>query len=229
MHLVISIFIGVFTVVVLLAAVVFVIMEAQDRVDVLKERIPWLGRIIEKRESFNVLFLTCIVMMLGYSYEMVTKEIPEVPEAPVVIIKAPPAPQVQAEQPQPSSPPSESRAKNQPAPMLAHIRIADQKQVVSTLSDFPYAWQVVLQTDQEIAPVAFELICDGNVGRGEANFNGGAVFTQSKSGGMDNAPNTFGFEWATPAFTPNNPIIVTLWSKSPLKVLSIQKIDYQWP
>jgi hypothetical protein len=114
-------------------------------------------------------------------------------------------------------------------PMLAHVRIAEQKQIVSTLTEFPYAWQVVIQTDKDIQPVAFFLKCDGQVGKGEFSFNGGGVFTQTKTGSIDDDPTTFGFEWKTPAFTPDTPIIVTLWSQSPLKVVSFEQMQYQWP
>lgn len=115
-----------------------------------------------------------------------------------------------------------------PAPNLASIRIASQRQVPSTDPNLPYALEVVVQTDRPIQPVAFALICDGMVGKGDAGFANGGEYSKQKYG-VAQDPHAFLFEWQSPAFTPDKPILVTLTSKTYIRAISIQRINYSWP
>jgi len=116
-----------------------------------------------------------------------------------------------------------------PQPSVAHVRIASQKTVTSTDAEFPFKLEVVLQTDSSIEPVAFGLICNGDVGKGDAGFTGGGAYMQTKSGQLDNNAHMWGFEWKYPAFTAADPIVVNLYSKEHIEVTGLQEIRYVWP
>jgi hypothetical protein len=92
MRLLISALLMVFVVVVLLVAFGFVLMEAHEKIGYLREKAPWFVKIIEKRESFNILFLFCVFLLIGNGIELINKEVPEVPLPPIVPITSPPPP-----------------------------------------------------------------------------------------------------------------------------------------
>jgi hypothetical protein len=118
---------------------------------------------------------------------------------------------------------------DEPKPMLATVRVASQRTVTSTDPNMPYALEVVMQTDQPIEPVAYAVFCSGPVGRGDAYTPTGGVYLQIKNGTINNDPSTFGFEWKSPAFTPDAPIVVRLYSKEYIKVTGFQQLRYMWP
>lgn len=92
MEIIISLFVIVFTALVMLGAIVCLVMEASDRLNSLREKAPWFVKLVERRESLNVLLFVCFFMMLGNGYELLIKEVPEVPQPPIVKIALPPAP-----------------------------------------------------------------------------------------------------------------------------------------
>lgn len=123
----------------------------------------------------------------------------------------------------------ESAIPSTPPPLLANVRIASQKTIVSTNRDFPYALEVILQTDTNIEPVAFAIECNGDIGSANAGFTQGGVYSQVKSGTLNNKANMFGFEWESPAFTPDKPIEITIFSKTYIRVTKLERLQYSWP
>lgn len=196
MRLVVPIAVMFFSLIVVLMAIVFLVMEAQDRIETLREKAPWIMRFIERRESLNVLLVACLFMLAGNGYELLTREVPEVPEPPTVVINAPAAPTIPslergahlAGPPQTTTPTSVTQS---PPPVLTGIRIASQKRVPSDDPKMPYGLEVVLQTDADIEPVAIAVVCDGVIGRGNAGFSGGGVYTVTKQGVADGHPNIY--------------------------------------
>jgi hypothetical protein len=79
LHLVLVLRFGVwiFAALVILAAAVFLVIEAMDKVDSLRKRAPWIPRILERRSAFVSLLLICFVLLIGDGYELLTKEFPE--------------------------------------------------------------------------------------------------------------------------------------------------------
>ncbi len=125
---------------------------------------------------------------------------------------------------------SESQpSKESPAPNLASIRIASQKQIVSTESQFPYGLEVILQTDTVIEPVAFEIEFSGEIKKGQAFFQGYNIYILSSYGVTKQHPNSFTFVWQSPAFTPAKPITINVFSKSYVKAIEFRKIEFQYP
>jgi hypothetical protein len=83
--------------VVVLSVVVFVVVDMFGRVDYLKDKVPWLQRVLERREALGVLLLVAVFLLIGDGYELLIKEMPEIPKPPTVQIIAPSPPPIQIE------------------------------------------------------------------------------------------------------------------------------------
>jgi hypothetical protein len=129
----------------------------------------------------------------------------------------------------PIQPSATSGLPQTPPPILANVRIASQKTVVSTNPVYPYALEVVLQTDTNIEPVAFAIECSGDIGEAQAGFSEGGAYIKTKSGQVNHKANMFGFEWESPAFTPDKTLKITIFSKTYIRVTALHKMPYTWP
>jgi hypothetical protein len=121
-----------------------------------------------------------------------------------------------------------------PMPNLASIRIASQKQIISTDPQLPYGLEVVLQTDKSIEHVAFAIEFTGTVSSGFADLSPGGVYIDSRRRGIywKKYPNLFGFSWTSPAFTPDEIISVKVYSKEYIRALRLIDINtgkVLWP
>ena len=94
--------------VVIFGGVAFVVIDMFTRVDYLKDKFSWLEKVLEWRGSVAALVLVAIFLLIGDGYELTIKEVPEVPAAPTVIVKAPLAPVVQIQGMLPSKEPKDS-------------------------------------------------------------------------------------------------------------------------
>jgi hypothetical protein len=83
----------VFAGIVILAATVFLVIEAMDKVESIQKRAPWIPKILERRSAFVALLLICFVLLIGDGYELLTKELPEVP-TPIYQFRASPVPDI---------------------------------------------------------------------------------------------------------------------------------------
>ncbi len=115
----------------------------------------------------------------------------------------------------------------QEPPILADVRIASQRRTVSTDPNYPYALEIIIQTNQQIQPVAFAVECDGEVGRGSAGFSGSGMYTNVRDGIAAGHNNIFIFQWETPAFSPDMPITVTLLSKTAIRARQLHKLPFK--
>jgi hypothetical protein len=115
------------------------------------------------------------------------------------------------------------------APILTGIRMASQKRIPSDDPKLPYGLEVVIQTDADIEPVAIAVICDGVIGKGSGGFSQGGAYTMTKQGLAEGHENVFIAEWKSPAWTPQEPIVVRLFSERPIKATSATRINYVWP
>ena len=78
-----------FAAVVILGAIVFIALEAMDKVESIQKRAPWIPKLLKRRDAFVALLLICFVLLIGNGYELLTKEIPEAPSAPAISFSAP--------------------------------------------------------------------------------------------------------------------------------------------
>jgi hypothetical protein len=120
--------------------------------------------------------------------------------------------------------------KQEPAPLLADIRIASQAPDVSTNPDLPYALKAIVQTDRDIELPAFEFECDGEIGDGNVwQGEGPQEYTMHYFGVAPYNKHMYVAAWKTPTFIPGEPLTIMIYSKAPVKLISVRKIKYEWP
>jgi len=108
-------------------------------------------------------------------------------------------------------------------PVLSGIRIASQKQVPSDDSNFPFGLEVVIQTDVDVVPVKLAVLCDGPIGRGDAGFEGGGAYMNILQTLADGNDNVFVTKWDFPAWTPQKPIVVRLFSRTAIHAIGLSR------
>jgi hypothetical protein len=84
----------VFATIVVVGAAVFVVVDMFGRVDYLKDRAPWLEKVLERKGAVGLLLIVAIFLLVGNGLELVQKEVPEVAAVPPIIVKAPLPPQI---------------------------------------------------------------------------------------------------------------------------------------
>lgn len=213
-------------------ALVYVVIDMFGRVDYLKEHIPWLARFLERKDTMGALVLVAVLLFIGNLYEIMNHEIPEISGPTIRIVPPVPPAVIVPQVPQPKKkqqlPPNSGRNQSAP-PVLTGIRIASQERIPSDDPKLSYGLEVVIQTDADIAPVALALICDGNIGKGDAGFANGGAFIQTKEGLAAGHSNVFIAEWSWPAWTPQSPVVFHIFSETPLRATEIRRINYAWP
>jgi hypothetical protein len=80
-----------FATIVVLCVFIFVVVDMFGRVDYIKSKAPFLDEVLKRRAALTVLLLVTIFLLVGDGYELMTKEMPEVPNPPVLKL-VPPAP-----------------------------------------------------------------------------------------------------------------------------------------
>ncbi len=75
--------------VVTLVAVGFFLLDMADKARALKEKAPWVERLLAKRSAFGFLLLMCLCGQIMLSFEIGEKEVPEQPDPPKVELRFP--------------------------------------------------------------------------------------------------------------------------------------------
>ena len=94
--LILRIVVWVFAAIVIFGAAAFLAVEAMDKAESIQKRAPWIPKILERRDAFVALLLIGVVLLVGDGYELLTKEMPEVPSLPTIVFKAPVVPAIVA-------------------------------------------------------------------------------------------------------------------------------------
>ena len=219
--LLIHIVILMFAALVVLGAFLFAVIDMFTRVDYLKEKAPWLKRMLERRSAFGVLLLVTAFLLIGDGYELLTKEIPEA-NPPTVTFPAPSGPVTTPKSTHAALSPSQAPSTTGQAPsnttqsLQAHLSVS-QSLLISTRSDAPFATKVVIQTDKEFPSLRFVMQCDKPLVDTEYALGGTSGMAQQmvSSGLAPGRPNTvlYSYGSSTPPFGPANPLIIELWSK----------------
>jgi hypothetical protein len=113
-------------------------------------------------------------------------------------------------------------------PPPAAIRIASEKPLASADPENPCGLEITVVSDKEISPVALTIKFSGEVGRLYATQPLGMI--QEQQGGIvAGKPDTILLEWRSPAFTPQSPLTVTVYSKVCIKTDKIESIPFTFP
>jgi len=130
-----------------------------------------------------------------------------------------------------SAPPSAMNLQSatQTAPAAAGIiRLVKQKAVGSTNNSLPNGLEMELLPDREMSPVAMTLKFSGEVGEIHSTAET-ADASDVQTGILVSSPNTVMLEWRTPPFGPFSPLLITVFSKDPIKLQGVSSIPYRYP
>ncbi len=94
--------------------------------------------------------------------------------------------------------------------------------VPSRRESFPFGLQVVIQTNVVISPTHIRIDCDGPVADGQFRFAGPISSMFNVMAGPSG--NSFELHFGGPPFTPQTPLVVTLYSASKIKVLRVRHL-----
>jgi hypothetical protein len=108
------------------------------------------------------------------------------------------------------------------------ISIATEKRLASADEELPWGLEVTLVANEDVSPLAVELEFTGEVGKFMATKPLGA-FEQEQGGIVVERPDTILMERKSPAFTPQQPIIVWVYSKTQIKTKKLRSIPFSFP
>jgi hypothetical protein len=106
-------------------------------------------------------------------------------------------------------------------PVREHILYAP-KDVPAGATGPAYAKQVIVQTDQNSQPTVLQVEADKEIKSGRFFIAGQPVMMNVRT---RVSGNTFTLGFGYPAFTPENPVVVTLLSDQQLEIKSVKRID----
>lgn len=93
----------------------------------------------------------------------------------------------------------------------------------------PYGLEVTIDTVREVEPLGVLVICDGEIGYSSARLKSGENFSQMAQGLLTNHPDVFVMKWKAPAWKPGTPLVVQLYSETPIHVKAAERVHYYWP
>jgi hypothetical protein len=85
------------------SAFLFVVVDMFGRVDYLKDKAPWLERILAKRSAMAALMLVSVFLLIFDGSELYQKELPQ-EQSVLINLPAPPAPQIVVQVPEGKTP-----------------------------------------------------------------------------------------------------------------------------
>lgn len=108
------------------------------------------------------------------------------------------------------------------ASLTGHVKLIQQP-APSNNPQLPYALQVIVQTEQSTFPVSFAFGCTGPIG-GMTYFIAGQASTSfaDLEANAGQGKNTAILRFSSPSMTPSTPLVVTLYSKSEIRVLQLR-------
>jgi hypothetical protein len=122
------------------------------------------------------------------------------------------------------------RTSNRLMPTPSGIQIVSQTKIPSDDPQLPFGWEVTIETDKEISPVQLWVICNGDIGKGHGKFLNGKEFLFPTEAPMLTGlyhPDVFNIKWAKPSWKPDDPVVIQLFSKTPIRALSVTQVIYR--
>lgn len=109
----------------------------------------------------------------------------------------------------------------EPHPLIKKLAFVSEE-VSSPSEKQPYGLRVTIQTNTPINPVHLKVECDGRISEGHVKF---ARLISVMSGKMTTIRNDiFEFSFTMPPFTPQTPLVVTLFSRTRIQVQKISEV-----
>lgn len=111
------------------------------------------------------------------------------------------------------------------------VSILAQEQIASIKPEFPYALRVVIRTDIRVQPVSLIFRCDGEISDGFVSFAGeeAIIFFKMKIGVFPNRSDLFLAMFESPALLPEKAMILTLFSKTSIRVVEMSATPFVFP
>lgn len=97
-----------------------------------------------------------------------------------------------------------------------------QEKIASPRPDLPHGLSVTVQTNIAISPVHLLFECSGPIGDARVSFAGPVSAMMGVVTAIDG--NKFEFSIQNPPFTPRSPLVVTLFSATPISVLWVTHV-----
>jgi hypothetical protein len=86
------------------------------------------------------------------------------------------------------------------------------------------------QSIKEITSTAFEFECDGEIADVEVwEGSGPQMYVKHYYGVARYNKRVYVAAWESPAFVPDQPLTVMIYSNAPVKLIAVHKIRYRWP
>lgn len=112
-------------------------------------------------------------------------------------------------------------AEHQEMPIMTGLRFSGKAVASPKPGVYPYGYEAVVQVESSIQPVWLIIECDAELGEVRLNTSSGGPFINQRSGFARNR--RVGLEqFQYPPLTPENPLVVTVMSKTPIKILNIR-------
>lgn len=109
-------------------------------------------------------------------------------------------------------------------PTIENTRII-QKTTLSDDPQFLYGLQVIVQSNVVLQPVAIALECDEEIGKIKFFIAGQAVYMNVYTGIKEANKNVAMIRFSFPPLTPESPMVVTLLSKTKIRVVKAYKLN----
>jgi hypothetical protein len=119
-------------------------------------------------------------------------------------------------------PPPTATTEPLPQPTVEHTRFTFRR-APSNDPALPYGLQVIISSDTTI-PVGFAILCTGEVGKVNAFIAGHGAYMDTFIGPSPNNKNVAVVKFSFPSLAPESPLVVTILSKTDIRVQEIGKI-----
>jgi hypothetical protein len=111
---------------------------------------------------------------------------------------------------------------------VARIHIASQKRIASADQSMPYGLEVVVTTDKDISPVAFNFIFSSEVAKVQAIPVQG-IYNEEQGGIVAATPNVVFYQRESPAFIAAVPMVLYVYSRSYIEMKKIESVPFSFP
>ncbi len=110
-----------------------------------------------------------------------------------------------------------------PIPSLSNEKFTFIREVSpTTYRDLPFVLKITIQSTVKVQPVHFKVVCEDEIGRGQAGIIGAGVYLDIFE---KTEKNTYEFGFGSPALTPQSPAIIKIFSKTKLQCNQIIALD----